>query len=214
MLMLSGLCLCHSQGFINLDFEQAQIPINPGLGVSVSAAIPGWTAYVGGVPQTDIFYNTMSLGAAAIDLEPTNGIAPVPQIQGNYYVDIQGSAFTTPATAAIGQTGQVPLNALYLLFWGYAGDPSVSAVSFAGDFLALTQIGSAVNYDIYAADISSYAGQTGQLLFSGLANGGIIVDNIQFSSTPIPEPSVLGLSALGGLFLACRRWKFFRYDKR
>jgi hypothetical protein len=59
-----------------------------------------------------------------------------------------------------------------------------------------------------AYDISAYAGQTGQLLFSvpPQSSGGIL-DNIQFSSTPVPEPGTFGLFAMGGALLAWRRLK-------
>ena len=84
-------------------------------------------------------------------------------------------------------------------------------VSFNGQNLALTLLGSNPNYNIYGTDISSYAGQTGQLLFTSYSSqvGGQwdSVDNIQFSATPVPEPNSLGLFALGGLIVAWRQWR-------
>jgi hypothetical protein len=44
------------------------------------------------------------------------------------------------------------------------------------------------------------------LLFSvpPQTSGGIL-DNIQFSTTPVPEPGLFGLFALSGVFLGCCR---------
>ena len=58
----------------------------------------------------------------------------------------------------------------------------------------------------------AYAGQTGELLFTdpsflGFQGGPAIIDNIQFSSNPLPEPSELALAALGTLLLGFRRWR-------
>ena len=67
--------------------------------------------------------------------------------------------------------------------------------------------GSSDNYNIYAADVSAYAGQTAQLLFTAVAGNAGMLDNIQFSSTAVPEPNQFALAALGTLLLGCRRWK-------
>ena len=54
-----------------------------------------------------------------------------------------------------------------------------------------------------AGDISKFAGQTGELLFVGYG----LFDDTQFSNQVTPEPSVLGLSVIGGLLLGWRRWR-------
>jgi hypothetical protein len=122
-------------------------------------------------------------------------------------------AFNNPTdgsgTAAIGQTGQVPLSAQSLVFWGYAGGLQVT---FDGQPLNFLGIGSTNNYTIYAANVSAYAGQTGQLLFSdpfysNTQGGPASIDNIQFSSSVVPEPSELALAALGTLLFGFRRWR-------
>ena len=56
------------------------------------------------------------------------------------------------------------------------------------------------SYTVFGGDISSFANQAGELLFQG---GGLL-DAVQFSNVPIPEPSVFGLSSLGGLLLGWR----------
>jgi hypothetical protein len=49
----------------------------------------------------------------------------------------------------------------------------------------------ATNHILYAADISPYAGQVGELLFSApWPNGGGMIDNIRFNSFPVPRPTL------------------------
>ena len=212
-----GLCLIHSQGFVNLNFEQAQIVINPGFGAYASNAIPGWTAYISGVSQTYIVYNTVPLAAPAVTLQGTNNILGHPPIQGKYFVMLWGEFNPNPPgnpafetnSAAIGQTGQIPLFAQSISFWGTIGGMQAT---FNGQPLDFLVTGSTANYTIYSADISAYAGQTGQLLFNdpyygGTFGGPATLDNIQFSSTAVPEPSELALGALGALLLGFRRWR-------
>ncbi|MDD5139103.1 MAG: PEP-CTERM sorting domain-containing protein [Verrucomicrobiales bacterium] len=65
------------------------------------------------------------------------------------------------------------------------------------------------NYTLYGGDISGFAGQTTQMTFSdvGIFANFWNIDNIQFSSSPIPEPSMLALCILGALLLGFRRWQ-------
>src|SRR6266478_1477385 len=70
---------CFSQGFMNLNFENAVIVPDPSspnypYAVYASNAIPGWTAYIGAAPQGDIIFNTISLGATSISILGTNGV--------------------------------------------------------------------------------------------------------------------------------------------
>jgi hypothetical protein len=184
-----------SQGFVNLNFEQ---------GYGVGESIPGWTAYKDNTTTT-VLLNNISLSGGAICLLGAN----FGTIEGNYYAYLQGSGINAGIdTAGIGQTGTIPLGTQSLIFWGNVG---MNDVSFNGQNLALTLLGSNPNYNIYGTDISSYAGQTGQLLFTSYSSqvGGQwdSVDNIQFSATPVPEPNSLGLFALGGLIVAWRQWR-------
>ena len=82
--------------------------------------------------------------------------------------------FAPQQSAAIGQTGQIPTNAMSLKFWGYSTD-----VSFGGQTLSLVLLGRHTpHYNIYGADISAFAGQTGQLLFTAQPQSLDIIDNI------------------------------------
>jgi hypothetical protein len=199
VLLASGNAM--SQGiFQNLDFEHPITPLTPvNFQVPTSDGMPEWTAYTYGNPQSTIVYNTLSLGAAAVSLQGPGSLEPI--LQGGYTVILQGASGGTPGGAAIGQIGQIPLTARSLVFWGYVG---LDNVSFDGQALPLIQTGNTAHYNIYGADISTFAGQSGELLFTAPPTYMDLVDNIQFSDQPVPEPSVLGLSVLGALLAGWR----------
>ncbi len=198
------------QGFVNLNFENGTIVQDFFPFVYASNAIPGWTAYISGVPQADIVYNTVPLGDAEVTLQGTNN-GGYQAVQGKYFAMLWGQFNPTQNgtetnTAAIGQTGQIPISARSLTFWGTIG---ALQATFNGQTLNFTTIGNTANYTVYGTDISAFAGQTGQLLFTdppyGNTFGGpAILDNIQFSSSPVPEPNILNLFTAGILLLGWR----------
>jgi hypothetical protein len=211
-IFFAALLLCqssHAQGFINLNFENATIVSDdpPHLvTIYANSAIPGWTAYFGSSPLTSISYSTLSLGGANVSLIDTNNSSGLRPLRGRYSVLLEGSGLGTPTVAALGQTGQIPVSALSMsfLFRSLNGELQVS---FNGQPIPLFQTGATTNYAILSGDVSVFAGQTGQLLFSAspIHNAGFL-DNIQFSSSSIPEPSALALVVLGGLFIGWRGW--------
>ena len=192
--LLIGTTVGFSQGFVNLNFENATFVSDPLSGyypsaVYASNAISGWTAYVAGSPVADIFSNNVYLSGGCVTIVGTNWIFP--RIQGDYFIWLVGDHDSQYLnSAAIGQTAQIPLTARSLTFWGNVG---LSDVSFNGQITGLSVIGSTANYNIYGANISAFAGQTGQLLFTTIPGGVDMIDNIQFSDSPIPEPSDISL---------------------
>src|ERR1017187_9728955 len=88
-LLTTGIWSAFSQGFVNLDFNSAQLS-DYGAGptfVPISNAIPGWTGYLGTNQQTTVLYNAISLGLANLSLIGTNNpnypyLSPIP---GNNY---------------------------------------------------------------------------------------------------------------------------------
>jgi hypothetical protein len=193
--------------FQNLDFENGTfipIPGDPFGRVEFSSAMPGWTGYVGTNQVNWILYNNLFLSTAGIAIwgpdQPQPGL-----FHGQYYVVLQGgndpSGGPGRVGAAIAQTGTIPETAQSIRFYLAAGGLSVL---FAGQPIPLSVIGSSpTGYNIYAGDISAFAGQTGELRFQG---GGYL-DFIQFSDLPIPEPSALSLLGLGALLYG---WRFQR----
>ena len=196
-----------SQGtFANLDFENPITPLVPvNFQVPTTNGIPGWAAYTYGGSSSFIVYNTLSLGAAAVSLQGPGSHELI--IQGNYTVYLQGSSAGSPGSAAVGQVGQIPVGSKSLLFWGSL----FMNVSFNGQTMPLSVVGQTLNYLIVGADVSEFAGQTGELLFTAPAGFSAFLDNVQFSTSPIPEPESvalvpIGILAISGAFMR-RRWR-------
>ena len=183
-LVSSGL----SQSFVNLDFEDSTIvSSNPsGYGFNTGTAdVPGWTEYYGWEDANypggmTVVYNNQTLDAPCVALWDTNYWQPA--IEGNFSLFLYGgdtSSFTNGAS--VGQTGQIPLTAKSITYWG-----SRLQVTFNGQMLLLYAISNNANYTIYGADISAYSGQTGELRFTAPFRNSGLLDDIQFSSTPLP----------------------------
>jgi hypothetical protein len=140
-------------------------------------------------------------------------------IDGNYSIFLEAGSQLGPdvisANATLSQTGFVPLGTRSLSFLAVTGGPF--EVSLGG--AALNLVSSPVagqRYSLFQADVSAFAGQTVELDFTLFAANpydnnirGLILDDIQFSPNAIPEPSSLGLLALGiavlGAWLLIRR---------
>ncbi|HEV2331295.1 MAG TPA: hypothetical protein VGY56_21135 [Verrucomicrobiae bacterium] len=211
-LLLIGSGFCYSQSFVNLNFESASLSGLSGNILPAASAFPDWSAYYGSTSDptqinvSSVFYDSVSTGGASIDLEGSNapsGGGPLP-LQGNYSALLEGSIPTAGTTASLGQTGTIPGTAQSLVFWANIGGSL--EVSFDGQALSLVDVSNAMNYTVYAANISSFAGETGQLLFTAPVQTETELDNIQFSTSPVPEPGPVALCALGGLSLVCR-WR-------
>ena len=201
-LMGTGMLSVFAQGFLNFGFENANVSGNSPGSVAAANAIPDWTAYLGGTAQANINYDvSLVSGGFQVDLLDANSGQSI--IQGNYEIALEGSA---SESASIGQTGTIPVTAQSLIWSGSGPD----SLSFNSQELPISILGYSGNYTIYGANISALAGETGQLLFTSSSFPAApvnIIDNIQFSSSPVPEPNILSLSALGGLFLVLRKRK-------
>jgi hypothetical protein len=202
--MFASVGVGFSQGFVNLNFESANAAgYSPG-SIPVSNAIPGWSAYISGVAQSSVLYDSETGSDPAVSLQDTNNFYSINQ--GAYSVLLQGqfnpshNAIYTNSVA-IGQTGLVSSFAETLVFSASitVGGPYLAnlQLTFNGQTLNYVSIGSESSYTVYGADISAFAGQTGQILFTVPYNGSALLDNIQFSTAPTPEPSGLALTALG-----------------
>ncbi len=213
--------------FQNLDFESANVPDSPQTGypnpISTTAALPGWTALLGTDSQSQVQHNTETLGTATVTLlGPTwSGIAPG-IIDGKYSVFLQTGSDpnneSVTDNASIEQMGTVPLDAEWLQFKAWVepgmGD-STFTVSFGGNVLALTALVTSQSpdgepYTLYGADVAPYAGETGELEFTSLFNEhdpALLLDDINFSTTAVPEPSPIVLAGIAAaMFAARRRW--------
>jgi hypothetical protein len=201
------LLLCRSglaQGFLNMDFESANVSGYPvGGEISAADAFPGWT--VGG-SGTFVFYNGFSVGAPAVtlvgpDLPNGSGLTP---LEGSYsvllvYFGIAGSAPT------LSQTGLIPVGteSINFLVGSYDSD---AVVTLNGVNIPLVSISGGR----LAGNVSAFAGMVAQLTFSTTSNGPytpneLYFDDVQFSTSSVPEPSEFTLTALGALLLGFRR---------
>jgi hypothetical protein len=198
----------------NLDFEAATVsPVPPdqfGSLVPIVNAFPGWTGYVGTNQMTDVLQNNFTLGTAWIDIIgpdwPYSGI-----IEGQYTALLQagfnGAAGSGYVNVSLSQIGLVPSNAQSIQLEVSGVNFSVS---FAGQNISLIPIGSGPNYTLYAGDISSFAGQNGDLVLTAMTTpdqlyNNVYFDSIAFSPSAVPEPSTLALLAIGGTTLLFRR---------
>lgn len=205
-----GLCCNgHAQGFVNLNFEDAVIVLDASssyypYAVYANDALPGWTIYNGFVAPNEILYNTISLGAPSVAILGTNGIPSA--LAGDFSVDLYGGS-GSPAGVSINQTGLVPNNAMALLFKAQSTSGTM-IVTLGGQSISFAAISIGPNYTLYGGNIPlGIAGQNAELEFYAPygVNNYWELDDIQFSSSPVPEPSTLALSALCGLALVCRR---------
>ncbi len=191
--------------FQNMDFESADLggyyPTYPL--VPVEKGIPGWNAYFNNVPTHTIYYDNAAAIAAAISINDTNfpyGFAP---LDGQYSVGLEGRPLGG-GPASIGQTGLIPMNSLSVVFLLRDEQVGYFYVSFKGNVLPYSVIWSEPGFDICAADISSYAGQTGELRFTESYGGRAILDDIQFSTQAVPEPGTAALFTMGALAMSGR----------
>ena len=201
------------QSFVNLNFEQAGFYVSPtpvnGWGdfIDPTLAFPGWTVGNSYGSYLVTFYNDLSLGAPAAGLMGPNfpngpGYSP---LQGSYSVLLQYFDIAAgPPT--LSQTGMVPVGTESINFLVGTGE-SDAVVTLNGANIPLVPISDGR----LAGDISTFAGSVAQLTFSttsstGYAGNWLYFDDVQFSTSPVPEPASFILFGLGVLFLG---WKFF-----
>lgn len=212
LLYLSCASGLRAQPFQDLDFESATlVPISgdPYNRVYFSLALPGWSGYSGANQLSAALYDNMFLDSTGIGIFDTNAIF-VPL--GGTLIDGEYTAFLEAgsgnADASLSQTGLVPIGTKSLSFIAVTNGPF--AVSLGGTTLNLTSSPVAGhNYRLYQADVSAFAGQTNELVFTVFAENpynnrlrSMLLDDIQFSPDVIPEPSSLSLLAIGIMGLA------------
>jgi hypothetical protein len=108
---------CFSQGFVNLDFENAVITPDPSspyypYAIYANDAIPGWTATGCFLGSKDILYNAPSLGSTSISILATNGTPPA--LDGAFSVFFTEEALHQPLPLAKLQWCPCPQNPSFL----------------------------------------------------------------------------------------------------
>ena len=215
VVVIAGWRNVSGQGFANLHFESTTITTVhfPG-GDRYTATVPGWAwntfNSVNGDPNS-VALDDIALDAPAVTLQ--DSMSPFfPAIEGSYSILLQGGttagglAYGTNG-ASIFQTGQIPLSSQSLIYLGWAA----VQVAFNGQILSPIAIGNGAGYTVWGVDVSTYAGQSGELRFTSPWHSTGILDGIRFSSTPIPEPSAVGIWSVCILFFV---WTAKRLNKK
>jgi hypothetical protein len=211
-LLVRGRFPASAQGtFQNLGFESATIvPVSGPPIVDFGQAFPGWTGYVGGVQDFVAAYNALAMSTAGFSIIDSGFSGPSGGglIEGNFTAFLMSGAAGVggQADATLKQTGLVPVGTQSLRFKAYFTAPlNYLEVTLGAQTLSLVPERAGANYTLYAADIHTWAGQTAELSFTALyphpqtGQVPVYLDSIQFSSQPIPEPSVFGLFVIGAL---------------
>jgi hypothetical protein len=217
--LAAGVALSASaQEFVNLNFESATVQVNdPTFGwLDWNLAAPGWN-HSSGSATAIIYYGQEHIGTDQIYLlkDASSPVwAPGTQLAGNYSISFASgydTDFGTPiswVTAFISQTGRIPASARSLRM--LATGPV--QVFLGGVEISMCALGE----NLYAGDISSFAGITTELKIANAAPMGqvhdyAVVDDILFSSIPMPEPSSVMLWIFGAaLVLGWRRNRVVR----
>src|ERR1035437_4309741 len=159
VLVLTGTWCGFSQGFVNLNFESANVSgYSPLDFVPIANALPGWSASEG-----IIVYDGISTGGAFISIVDTNAIfRSMGPLQGRYSVWLFGAG---GVSETISQTGLVPTGMASLLFAASASSATF-IVTLGGQILNVIPMQIFSNYTLYGADISPFAGQVATLSFT------------------------------------------------
>lgn len=216
----------NGQPFGNLGFESAFITNSTPTLMSFSTAFPSWQGRFGGVLIGGAWYNSLPLDATALGIYAgdTNHAWFWPPIFGKYSAVLQACPIFPPSTdAELAQTGLIPSDAKSVRFATapiHLSAPGTWEFSFRinGQSLPYFGVDTQTNYNLWAADISAYAGTVVEIAFrlqSEVLPGhpatevqpAIGLDGISFSAVPIPEPGSAVLLTLGTAALLWRRWK-------
>ena len=160
------LCCLSARGqgtFRNLDFELAQIPESQPSGfVSANLAFPFWTVYYGTTLQTQVLWNDVSVGSTLASLVGQNDHA----LDGGYSAFLFGGR----NDCSISQVGQVPTDAVSLLFKAQIYPQQQVVVSMGGVSLPVFEVSSVPNqYAVYGVNCSQFAGMQEELRFTAPA---------------------------------------------
>jgi hypothetical protein len=217
-----------AQGFINLAFESANLPpLAPGHSgggyVPIADAVPGWSCTIDGVEVTQVLNNDGTMGGApslSVWGERADNVGGV--LQGASTVILSaGFGGDTGHTISLSQTGLIPASTRSLLFKAapyYPGEGAFS-VFIGSQSIDYYTLANGPNYTLYGASISpDFAGTVQALTFTDVSFAGTWhyekLDDIQFTSQPIPEPSALSLAAVSMTFVLVCHLGFIRNLKK
>jgi hypothetical protein len=196
------------QDFTNLEFDSAVVVPIGGSVIEFSPAFPGWTGYIGTNVATEAIYNEIYLDSSGISLygDPAVPIFEA-TLQAGYLLNAPGISVDT----TLSQTGLIPAGTQSLLFDGsFDGQANGFAVTLNGQTLSLVPLSTDSSFTVYGASINAWAGQTATLAFTVFpqqphtGDNYLTLSDIQFSDSPVPEPSVFVLFVLSSLFFGAK----------
>jgi len=198
--------------FVNLDFEQATIPPGtPPGAVPADAGFPGWTPFVADVPTSFVSYNSTGIGLGEVVLYDQFLPTGIGVIQPRFSAClITDAGLRVPSS--LSQVGEIPAEIQSIRFLAdFFWPPALLNVN--GIHLPLARMSNPANFEPieWGADVSMFAGQTVELVFSSgplLTARVVTVDAIRFSEQPIPEPGHVGLLS----WLMMNLWQRRRAD--
>jgi hypothetical protein len=203
--------------FQNLNFESAIVPsVQPGQTVllPISDVFPGWSAWVGIDQTTQSWYNGVSAGGALVSLIGHQSTWANSVIEGNFTAVLSAGIYDKPSTpVAISQSSLIPVAAQSLRFAALSAQGTFAdlAITFNGQPISFIPMSNSGNFTTYGGDISPFAGLTGELRFTErpISNpfSTVFLDDIVFSTTPLPEPGVLTLLAVGTALFGLTAWR-------
>jgi hypothetical protein len=215
--LLIGAWRVGAQAFVNLNFESGLIPpgTQPASLLPISTALRGWTGYFidnTGVSNaaTQVVYDGYSAGGAFISINDANTIGGgfVP-LQGKYSAVLFGGGSNPTYSTAISQTGLVPdgTESLQVQVEALNG-PFI--VTLGGETINMLPLSVFPTYTLYGGDISQFADMTETLTFTEPPPASsppsiLVLDNILFSTSPVPEPGTMTLVVAGAVLLGLRQ---------
>ncbi len=110
-------------------------------------------------------------------------------------------------SAALAQIGQInsSIRSLYF-FANFFVEFQGPQLTFDGQMIPYFEVERTNNYATFGADISAFAGRTGELRFTvDSSHANSLIDAIRLSTQPIPEASIYSLLACGVLLFGAAR---------
>lgn len=210
--------------FQNLDFEEAFTsagfpgmhfpPSQPGVDVDGPFALPHWTTT--NYSPGKVIYDTIALDSAAVSVHDVlSNLAQSSQLplEGDYSVLLQaGSSAGQPSRGvSIAQIGDVPLGTMSLRLMHRSVTPhNFLEITVDGVVIPMIVLSNVGGLEMLGGDISSFAGMAAELKIEAridpnppnFTRSWNVIDAIEFSPVPVPEPGAGTLGLVGSALLA------------